>query len=188
MESIDRLLAELKAEYQESQRKSAELKSQSVVQPEPLWQATIAPPRQAIVASGKNLDFGGFDSDLAQLKAEYEKQDQAPEVPKQERLKAEDEAQNQASEVAKQELVKAEDVAQNQASKLVKQEQQQVETVVQQEVPVRTHREKVRQAQVWLKNLSKDSDERFWFDQFAFKYSSRIDAAIDYLQVVNEFD
>jgi hypothetical protein len=169
MESIDRLLAELKAEYQESQKKSAELKSQSVVQPEPLWQPTIVPSSQAIVASGKNLNLGDFDSDLAQIKAEYEKQDQAPEV-------------------AKQELVKAEDEAQNPAQKIVKQEQHQVETVVQQQVPVKSHREKVRQAQVWLKKLSKDSDERFWFDQFAFKYGSRIDAAIDYLQVVNEFD
>jgi hypothetical protein len=169
MESIERLLAELKAEYQESQKKSSELKSQSVVQPEPLWQATAVPSSQAILTSDKNLDFGGFDSDLAQIKAEYEKQNQTQEVAKQERLKAEDEAQNKAQE-------------------MVKQEQQQVETAFQQQVPVRTHREKVRQAQVWLKNLSKDSDERYWFDQFAFKYSSRIDAAIDYLQAVNEFD
>ena len=169
MESIDRLLAELKAEYQESQKKSAELKSPSVVQPEPLWRATAVPSSQAILTSGKNLNLGGFDSDLAQIKAEYEKQDQTQEVAKQERLKAEDEAQNPAQ-------------------KIVKQEQHQVETVVQQQVQVKTHREKVRQAQVWLKNLSKDSDERFWFDQFAFKYSSRIDAAIDYLQAVNEFD
>jgi hypothetical protein len=169
MESIDRLLAELKAEYQESQKKFTELKAQKIVQAEPSLEATAVPSGQAMVTSSKNLDFGTFDSDLAQIKAEYEKQDQAQEV-------------------GKQELVKAEYEAQNQVQKIVKQEQQQVETVVQQQVPVRTHREKVRQAQVWLKNLSKDSDERFWFDQFAFKYSSRIDAAIDYLQAVNEFD
>ncbi len=169
MESIDRLLAELKAEYQESQKKFTDLKAEQIAQPEPSLEATAVPSGQAIVTSSKNLDFGTFDSDLAQIKAEYEKQDQAQEVAKQERLLAEDETQNKTQEI-------------------VKQEQQQVETVVQQEVPVKTHREKVRQAQVWLKNLSKDSDERYWFDQFAFKYSSRIDAAIDYLQVVNEFD
>lgn len=168
MESIERLLAELKAEYQESQKKSAELKAQQIAQPEPPLEATGVPSGQVIVTSSENLNFGTFDSDLAQIKAEYEKQAQAQEVAKQERLLAEDEVQYKAQEI-------------------VKQEQQQVETIVQQ-VPVRTHREKVRQAQVWLKNLSKDSDERFWFDQFAFKYSSRIDAAIDYLQVVNEFD
>lgn len=153
MESIDRLLAELRAEYQESQKKYADLKSQPMVKPEPFL--------QAIETSGKNLDLDNLDSDLAEIKAEYQAQEQAEEVAKQERLLAEDEAQNKAQ-------------------KIIKQEPQQVE--------VKTHREKVRQAQVWLKNLSKDSDERFWFDQFAFKYSSRIDAAIDYLQVVNEFD
>ncbi|WP_341733778.1 hypothetical protein [Microcoleus sp. EPA2] len=153
MESIDRLLAELRAEYQESQKKSAELKSQQRVQAEPSL--------PAIETSGKNLDLDNFDRDLAQIKAEYQAEDQAEDFAKQERLLAENEAQNKAQ-------------------KILQQEQQQVE--------VKTHREKVRQAQVWLKNLSKDSDERFWFDQFAFKYSSRIDAAIDYLQVVNEFD
>lgn len=168
MESIDRLLAELKAEYQDSQKKSAELKAQRIAQAEPSLEATAVQSGQAIVTSNKNLDFGGFDQDLAQVKAEYEKQDQAQKVPKQERLLTEDEAQNKAQEI-------------------IKPEQQSVETVVQQ-VQVKTHREKVRQAQVWLKNLSKDSDERFWFDQFAFKYSSRIDAAIDYLQAVNELD
>ncbi|WP_341737485.1 hypothetical protein [Microcoleus sp. CAWBG640] len=161
MESIDRLLAELRAEYQESQKKSADLKSQRMVQPEPSLQATTAPSSQVIETYGKNLDLDNLDSDLAQIKAEYQAQEQAEEVAKQEQLLAEDEAQNKAQ-------------------KTLKQEPQQVE--------VKTHREKVRQAQVWLKNLSKDSDERFWFDQFAFKYSSRIDAAIDYLQAVNEFD
>ena len=169
MESIDRLLAELRAEYQESQKKSADLKTQQIGQPELSLQTTAVPSSEAIETSGTNLYFGDFDQDLAQVKAEYEKQDQAQEVAKQERLLAEDEAQNKAQEI-------------------IKQEQQQVETVVQQQVQVKTHREKVRQAQVWLKNLSKDSDERFWFDQFAFKYASRIDAAIDYLQAVNEFD
>lgn len=161
MESIDRLLAELRAEYQESQKKYADLNSQPMVQPQPSLQGTAAPSSQAIKTSGKNLDGDNLDSDLAQIKAEYQ-------------------AQEQAEEVAKQEGLLAENGAQNKAQKIIKQQQQEVE--------VKTRREKVRQAQVWLKNLSKDSDERFWFDQFAFKYSSRIDAAIDYLQVVNEFD
>ena len=168
MESIDRLLAELKAEYQESQKKYSQLKTQPAIAAETPSPEASVPSTQTIKSVNKTLYPGTFDSDLAQIKAEYEKQDKAQEVAKQERLLAENEAQNKAQEI-------------------VKQEQQQAETVLQQ-VQVKTHREKVRQAQVWLKNLSKDSDERFWFDQFAFKYSSRIDAAIDYLQAVNEFD
>jgi hypothetical protein len=150
MESIDRLLAELKAEYQASRKQADELKSQPLVQAQ-------APLKQAAVPSNptfKTLDIdlyaGTLDKDLAQIKAEYE-------------------AQNKVQEVASLEPQPAEKVAAPQ-------------------LDVETHRQKVRQAQVWLKKLDKNSDEGYWFDQFAFKYSSRIDAAIDYLQAVNEFE
>jgi len=169
MESIDRLLAELKAEYQASQKQADDLKSQ------PLGPAQ-APLKPAAVASNptfKTLDIdlyaGGLDKDLAQIKAEYEAQNKAQEVASLEPLKAEYKAQNKVQEVASLEPQPAEKVAASQ-------------------LDVETHRQKVRQAQVWLKKLDKNSDERYWFDQFAFKYSSRIDAAIDYLQAVNEFD
>ena len=150
MESIDRLLAELKAEYQASQ-KNAELKSQPAVQEA---QAPLPPAvlrsNEAFKRADLNLYAGAMDKDLAQIKAEYE--------------------------------------AQNKAQEVVSLEHQPADKVAVPQLDVQTHRQKVRQAQVWLKKLDKDSDERYWFDQFAFKYSSRIDAAIDYLQAVNEFD
>jgi ribosomal protein L18 len=172
MESLDRLLAELKAEYQESKKKSAELKSQSAMPTEPPSPATSVPSPQTIQIINKTFDSSVVDSDLAQIKAEYEAKDKAQAVAKQEPLKAEYEKPN----------------TENQTQAIVKQSQPLAEKVVEKQPHVQTHREKVRQAQVWLKNLDKNSDERFWFDQFAFKYSSRIDAAIDYLQAVNEFD
>ena len=150
MESIDRLLAELKAEYQASQ-KNAELKSQPAVQES---QAPLPPAvlrsNEGFKISDLNSYAGAMDKDLAQIKAEYE--------------------------------------AQNKTQEAVSLEQQPAAKVAGPQLDVQTHRQKVRQAQVWLKKLDKDSDERYWFDQFAFKYSSRIDAAIDYLQAVNEFD
>ncbi|MEG4304389.1 salt stress protein, Slr1339 family [Microcoleus sp. D3_18a_C4] len=168
MESIDRLLGELKAEYQASQ-KNAELKSQTPVQAQaPVPQAAV-PSNPTFKTSDINLYAGSLDKDLAQIKAEYEGQNKAQEVASQQPLKAEHEAQNQAQEVALQ-------------------QQQPAEKVAGPQLDVQTHRQKVRQAQVWLKKLDKNSDEGYWFDQFAFKYSSRIDAAIDYLQAVNEFD
>ncbi|MEG3909231.1 hypothetical protein Q5691_15835 [Microcoleus sp. w1-18aA5] len=168
MESIDRLLGELKAEYQASQ-KNAELKSQTPVQAQaPVPQAAV-PSNQTFKTSDINLYASPLDKDLAQIKAEYEAQNQAQAVASQQPLKPEHEAQNQAQEVASLEPRPAEKVAGLQ-------------------LDVQTHRQKVRQAQVWLKKLDKNSDEGYWFDQFAFKYSSRIDAAIDYLQAVNEFD
>ena len=161
MESIERLLGELKAEYQASQT-NAELKSQAPAQAQ-------APSNATFKTSDINLYAGSLDKDLAQIKAEYEAQNKAQEVASLEPLKAEHEAQNKAQEVASLQPQPAEKVAEPQ-------------------LDVQTHRQKVRQAQVWLKKLDKNSDERYWFDQFAFKYSSRIDAAIDYLQAVNEFD
>jgi hypothetical protein len=186
MESLDRLLAELKAEYQESKKKSAELKSQPTPA-EPPSPAASVPSTQPIQTAEKTLDSDDFDSDLAQIKAEYEAKDQAQVVAKQEQLKAEHEKLNKSQELVKQEPIKDEHEELNKVQEVVKQEQTSTK-IVHQQPQVQTRREKVRQAQVWLKNLDKNSDERFWFDQFAFKYSSRIDAAIDYLQAVNEFD
>ena len=161
MESIERLLGELKAEYQASQ-KIADLKSQASVQAQ-------APSTRTFTTSDINLSARPLDKDLAQIKAEYEAQNKAQEVASLEPLKAEYEAQNKVQEVASLEPQPAEKVAGP-------------------PLDVQTRRQKVRQAQVWLKKLDKNSDEGYWFDQFAFRYSSRIDAAIDYLQAVKEFD
>ncbi|MEG4342154.1 hypothetical protein QUB70_02530 [Microcoleus sp. A003_D6] len=169
MESIDRLLAELKAEYQASQKQADELKSQPLVQAQAPLAPAAVPSNQTFKTSDINLSAGALDKDLAQIKAEYEAQNKAQEVASLQPLKAEHEAPNKAQEVASLEPQPAEKVAGPQ-------------------LEVQTHRQKVRQAQVWLKKLDKNSDEGYWFDQFAFRYSSRIDAAIDYLQAVNEFD
>ncbi len=168
MESIDRLLAELKAEYQASQ-KNAELKSQQQVQES---QAPLPPAvlrsNEAFKRADLNL-YAPADKDLAEIKAEYE-------------------AQNKDRELAVPKPLKAEYEAPNKTQEAVSVEHQPADKVAVPQLDVQTHRQKVRQAQVWLKKLDKDSDERYWFDQFAFKYSSRIDAAIDYLQAVKEFD
>ncbi|WP_293133920.1 MULTISPECIES: hypothetical protein [unclassified Microcoleus] len=167
MESIDRLLAELRAEYQASQ-KNRDVPSQPPVEAQPLSQPAAAPSNQTF----KTADIkypGNLDKDLAEIKAEYA-------------------AQNKAREVAAQEPLQPLHEAENKSQEVTALTPKPPEKIVPSELDVQTHRQKVRQAQVWLKNLDKNSDERYWFDQFAFKYSSRIDAAIDYLQAVNEFD
>ena len=169
MESIDRLLAELKAEYQASQKQADELKSQPLVQAQAPLKPAAVPSNRTFQTLDIDLSAGALDKDLAQIKAEYESQNKAQEVASLEPLKTEYKAQSKVQEVASLEPQPAEKVAPPQ-------------------LDVETHRQKVRQAQVWLKKLDKNSDEGYWFDQFAFKYSSRIDAAIDYLQAVKEFD
>jgi len=41
----------------------------------------------------------------------------------------------------------------------------------------------VRQAETWLKTLDARSGEAAWFEEFAAKYSSRVEAAIEYLNL-----
>jgi len=41
-----------------------------------------------------------------------------------------------------------------------------------------------RTAETWLKNLDPLSTEGLWFNQFAEKYTSKLEAAIDYLSAL----
>ncbi len=43
----------------------------------------------------------------------------------------------------------------------------------------------IRQAEQWLKSLDEYSDEGLWFESFSHNYPSRLEAAIDYLAVLN---
>ena len=43
----------------------------------------------------------------------------------------------------------------------------------------------IRQAKKWLETLDPYSDEGLWFEDFSNSYPSRLDAAIDYLSVLN---
>lgn len=40
---------------------------------------------------------------------------------------------------------------------------------------------RIRQAERWLEQLDQNTDEAAWFEAFAANYSSRVEAAIDYL-------
>lgn len=43
-----------------------------------------------------------------------------------------------------------------------------------------------QQANEWLKNLDINSQEGLWFEEFAYNYSSKLEAAIDYLQALDK--
>jgi hypothetical protein len=43
-----------------------------------------------------------------------------------------------------------------------------------------------RKAEAWLKELDIQSDEGLWFEEFAYSYDSRLAAAMDYLQALEE--
>ncbi|MGC1393851.1 MAG: hypothetical protein WA828_06180, partial [Coleofasciculaceae cyanobacterium] len=43
-----------------------------------------------------------------------------------------------------------------------------------------------KEATEWLKNLNFSSEEGLWFEEFAYSYPSKLEAAIDYLQALRE--
>lgn len=122
MDSIDKLLAELKAEYDESatpqQQPSKPNVAQTFIQPSPKSSSLI-------------------DKILADVKLNFDEKDAAEELKKQQEL----------------EQIKA----------------QQLEVLQ-------------KQAKDWLGKLDPFSSEGLWFERFAEGYSSKLEAAIEYLQ------
>ncbi len=126
MDSIDDLLAEVKAKYDEpadGQRKLKPTQTQLFKQPQP----------------------SSIDSLLEQVKADYEQQDEAENLKIKQELQVEEHRQQQLQ---------------------------------QQKLAVLNQR-----AIAWLKNLDPLSSEGIWFENFSQKYSSKLAAAIDYLQL-----
>jgi hypothetical protein len=188
---VARDLAQVKAECEQQEQTVAVAKVES-----DLSAPTISPP--ANQASEKNLYSGVIDRDLAQIKAEYEREKQAilavkvasdsQALPVLSTRTIQTSETNLYAGVVDSDLarIKFEYEDRDRASQLAEQKQQQSVQIAQQELQVKTRREQVRQAQVWLKKLDKNSDEGFWFDRFAYKYDCRVEAAIDYLAAVKE--
>ncbi|MGI2905777.1 salt stress protein, Slr1339 family [Tolypothrix sp. VBCCA 56010] len=125
MDSIDKLLAELKAEYDEPAKPQQPPQTKTFIQP---------PPKSTSL----------IDSLLAEVKADFVEKDAAQELRRQQELE---------QERIKQEKLKAQQL---QALK--------------------------NQAEDWLKKLDPFSAEGLWFERFAEGYSSKLEAAIEYLQ------
>ncbi|MCT7949191.1 hypothetical protein NG798_05270 [Ancylothrix sp. C2] len=136
MESIDDLLAELKAEYQPEKPPALPKQAQKPVIPQ-------IPTVPVKTSAGKPSQT---DFLLQQIKAEYEEQEKAEELKKQEEIKQEQIKQQQLIAQQKKGLKKP--------------------------------------AEEWLKKLDPLSEEGLWFEEFAYKYPSKLEAAIDYLQAL----
>jgi len=158
MESIDDLLAQVKSEYQEQ---NSAKKSQKV----PLVPEQEVKPKRNLASSYKpQPDKGTWlspaeESLLAQVKAEVEAQDRDKEVKRQQ--------QQREEQLRKEQQLKEEQL------KIQQRQQKQREALTQ-------------QAQNWLKALDSHSEEGLWFEEFAYNYPSKLEAAIDYLQALRE--
>jgi hypothetical protein len=82
--------------------------------------------------------------------------------------------------------VKAEFAAQQQAEEQQRQQRLKEEQLRQEQKKREQKRMLAKQAEEWLKKLDPRSSEGLWFEEFAYAYPSKLEAAIDYLQALQE--
>lgn len=154
MDSIDKLLAQIKAEEQ----KPTALNEQPKAKPPIVPTSTIDSLLAQVEADSQNSpaepkaripqqlppQSSGIDSLLSQVKADFQEQDKLEAWQKQQQIQAQQLQQQQ-------------------------QRQKQLEAL------------KV-QAQAWIEKLDPLSSEGLWFERFAEGYPTKLAAAIEYLQ------
>lgn len=148
MDKIEKLLAEVQAEYEKPETSKPSAK-QSPPQPQSQtdWLTSPAPspaPAQSFPTDKR------LDDLLSQVKTEFDRSD---------RVEAEKRAEQLKQEALKQAQIRKEKQAQLK-----------------------------KKASLWLKKLDSYSDEGFWFEQFAEKFPTRLDAAIAYLEAMPSSD
>ncbi|MFB2768806.1 salt stress protein, Slr1339 family [Pelatocladus sp. BLCC-F211] len=126
-----------------------------------------------------------IDKLLAELQAEY--QQQSNEQPKQQPNTATPNIHQSSSKSASLidillEEVKTDFEEQDQAEKLRIQEELEKEKIKQEQIKAKQREALKQQAKDWLAKLDPFSPEGLWFERFAERYSSKLEAAIDYLQ------
>ncbi|BAZ68836.1 MAG: hypothetical protein KME28_02025 [Pelatocladus maniniholoensis HA4357-MV3] len=126
-----------------------------------------------------------IDKLLAELQAEY--QQQSNEQPKQQPNTATPNIHQPSSKSASLidkllEEVKTDFAEQDQAEKLRIQQKLEQEKIKQEQIKAKQREVLKQQAKDWLAKLDPFSPEGLWFERFAERYSSKLEAAIDYLQ------
>ncbi len=158
MESIDDLLAQVKAEYQEKEQgkqpKKPPLFTEKELQappPLPVTYQAQSPTRNWVPSVDEPL--------LGQIKAEFEEKERIEELKRQQILREE--------QLRKEQQIREEQLRAQQR------EQKRREALNQ-------------EATEWLKKLNPRSEEGRWFEEFSYSYPSKLEAAIDYIQALRE--
>lgn len=156
MDSIDKLLAQIKAESQEPKVKpnlpnpaaANDLAIDSLLEQLEGNQKPPIVPQSPNIKRSQPVADSAIDSLLNQVKTDFQEQDKLEAQQKQQQIQAQQLQQQQ-------------------------QRQKQLEAL------------KV-QAQVWLEKLDPLSSEGLWFERFAEGYPTKLAAAIEYLQDSNQ--
>lgn len=184
MDPVDKLLAELKAQ-------------QSQLQP------SVEPPVQpkADQPSGQPADT--LDDLLGQIaaetqrsvRAELSKRPSSPPTAQQPFAGSADAARSPEMSLLAElqaqysEHDRAAALRQQQAAQAVQRKQQQQEREKQNRLKQLKQQRRAalsKQAEVWLRKLNPSSEEGRWFDEFSCGYESRLEAAIDYLEALQD--
>ncbi len=158
MESIEDLLAQVKSEYH-NQEQGKHPQKVPLFEEEEFKPSPPSPPTYQPQPSPKTWISPAEENLLAQVKAEFEEQERAEELKRQ----------------------------QQHTEEQLRKEQQLREEQLRAEQRLQRRREALTQeATEWLKNLNPHSEEGMWFEEFSYSYSSQLEAAIDYLEALWE--
>ena len=127
---------------------------------------------------------------LAEFQAEYEKPKTSKQPQKQSQKPSETQKARSQSfksdrgfddllSQVQSEFEEADRLEEQKRAELLKQE-----AIEQEQIRKQKQARLTKQATEWLKNLDSLSDEGFWFEQFAEKYPTRLEAAIAYLDAI----
>lgn len=179
MESIDDLLAQVKAELEPDQKQppkppyfvtEADLKTPSPITPVSYGSSTYSSPSNFV-------DPKPTDDLLSQLKAEFAEKEQQQATLQQQQLREEQQRQErQLRETQLQEQRERDRQAQQLREAQLREQQKQE----------RKRQALTKEAEVWLKKLHPNTEEGRWFEEFSYNYPSKLDAAIDYLAALKE--
>ena len=208
MESIDDLLAELKAEYQQKQPNKPPVSPNNV----------SSEPQVPIVMNNSNSSSSPLDDLLAEVKSEFAQ----PQENKSKTIhKTNSSLTNDNSSVTENllkqvraDLQKPISTGKRQPQSLkkdisklnnpliqelkgefeekkkeeeIRKQQQLIEAKKQEDLRRQRRRKALsKKAEEWLKKLDPNTEEGLWFEEFSYAYESKLEAAIDYLEALRE--
>jgi hypothetical protein len=176
MESIDDLLAQVKAELEPDQKTPP---------PKPAYFVTEADLQAPSPTSGNSFPSSSrsFVNDkpadhlLEQLKAEFAEQEQQETALRQQQLREDQKIQER--ELREAQFRERQDRE--------RQEQHLLEQQLREQQKQDRKRQALKQeAEVWLRKLHPNTEEGRWFTEFSYNYPSKLEAAIDYLAALKE--
>lgn len=169
MGNIDDLLSQLKAEYTQNEPK----KAVSRETPSPQPPKVASSPLDQLLADVKTEIEGNISASKPQFSSYTP--ERKPSL-------------YQSSSQSHPLLADLQEEYKEQA--LLEEKQRQQEILEQQRLELQREQKKreilKRRAQEWLNKLNPKSEEGRWFEEFACSYSSRVQAAMDYLEALRE--